>query len=134
MRAHLSRFVRFSLVGAAATAIQYVVLVVLVRGFAVAPTAASSSGFVVSAFANYLLNYRFTFRSSRPHGPAATKFGVLAATGLIINAAIMHLLVEAGMQYLLAQLCATFVVLLWNFTGNTVWTFGGSFVEERMRS
>jgi putative flippase GtrA len=130
-RTHLSRFVRFAVVGGIATAIQYAVLVLLVRGFGMAPTAASSIGFALSAVANYLLNYRFTFRSDRPHGPAAAKFGLLAAIGLLVNAAVMHLLVAAGVHYLLAQVCATGVVLFWNFAGNSLWTFG---VVERTRT
>lgn len=131
---HFGRFVRFTLVGGAATAIQYALLILLVRGFGMAPTPASCIGFVSSAGVNYLLNYRFTFRSHRPHGPAAAKFGVLAATGLLINAAIMYLLVGAGVPYLLAQLCATGLVLFWNFAGNTVWTFGVGSVERRTQN
>jgi putative flippase GtrA len=130
-RTHLSRFVRFSLVGGVATAIQYALLILLVRGFRMAPTPASSIGFVLSAVANYLLNYRFTFQSDRPHGPAAAKFGVLAGAGLLINAAIMHVMIGAGVQYLIAQICATGVVLFWNFLGNSFWTFGVGSVEER---
>ena len=130
-RQHFSRFIRFCLVGGVATAIQYALLILLVRGAGMAPTPASSIGFVVSAGANYLLNYRFTFRSDRPHGPAVAKFGLLAGTGLLINAVIMRLMVGAGVHYLLAQLCATAVVLFWNFVGNSVWTFGAASVEER---
>jgi putative flippase GtrA len=133
-RAHLSRFARFALVGGVATAIQYALLVLLVRGLGLAPTPASSIGFVLSAGVNYLLNYRFTFRSRRPHGPAATKFAVLAGMGLLINAVIMRLMVAAGVQYLLAQACATAVVLCWNFLGNSLWTFGIETARPRMRS
>lgn len=124
MKGHIARFVRFTAVGGVATAIQYALLVLLVRGWAMAPTPASSIGFVLSAGVNYLLNYRFTFHSNRPHGPAAAKFALLAGTGLLINAAIMHLLTGAGVHYLIAQVCATGAVLFWNFVGNSLWTFG----------
>lgn len=130
-RGHLTRFLRFAAVGAVATAIQYVLLILLVRGAGMAPTPASSIGFVLSAAVNYLLNYRFTFQSHRPHAPAMAKFGLLAGAGLLINAAIMHLLVAAGVHYLLAQVCATAVVLFWNFIGNSFWTFGVGPVGER---
>jgi putative flippase GtrA len=133
-KAQVARFVRFALVGAVATAIQYAILVFLVRGFGVAPTPASSVGFALSAVANYLLNYRFTFRSNRAHGPAAAKFALLAVTGLFVNAAIMHLMVGARVHYLLAQVCATAVVLFWNFLGNSLWTFGVGAVEERTQT
>lgn len=133
-KAHFIRFVRFTAVGGVATAIQYALLVLLVRGFGMAPTPASSIGFVLSAGVNYLLNYRFTFHSDRPHGPAAARFGLLAGTGLLINAAIMHLMIGVGVQYLIAQACATAVVLFWNFIGNSLWTFGVGSVGERTRT
>jgi putative flippase GtrA len=114
---------RFGLVGAVATGIQYVILIALVRELGMWPALASAIGFVVSAFGNYLLNYHFTFRSERPHGPAAMKFVTLAAVGLAINFALMQALGVAGVYYLLAQVCATAVVFLWNFVGNSLWTF-----------
>jgi putative flippase GtrA len=133
-KTHLFRIVRYLVVGGIATAIQYAILVFLVRGFGMAPTAASSIGFVLSAVVNYLLNYRFTFQSDRPHGPAAAKFGVLAATGLLLNAVVMRLMTRAGVHYLIAQICATGVVLFWGYIGNSLWTFGVSNVEQRTRT
>lgn len=124
MNGQLARFVRFTAVGGVATGIQYAVLILLVSGGGMRPTPASSIGFALSAVVNYLLNYRYTFRSDRPHGPAAAKFAALAGTGLLINAAIMHLMVDAGTPYLLAQVGATALVLCWNFAGNSLWTFG----------
>lgn len=131
---HLTRFVRYAAVGGIATAIQYVLLILLVRAFGMAPTPASTIGFALSAVVNYLLNYSFTFRSDRPHGPAAVKFAALAVSGLLINAIIMHLMVTAGVRYLIAQVCATGVVLFWGFTGNTIWTFGVQRVEEHTQT
>ncbi|HEY0340024.1 MAG TPA: GtrA family protein [Steroidobacteraceae bacterium] len=123
MRELLGRLVRFGLVGVVATGIQYVILIMLVREIGMWPALASAIGFTVSAFGNYLLNYHFTFRSERPHAPAATKFVALAAVGLAINFVLMQVLVAAGVYYLLAQVCATAVVFLWNFLGNSLWTF-----------
>jgi len=114
---------RFAIVGAVATGIQYAILIALVRGAVTGPTLGSSIGFVISAGANYALNYRFTFRSRRSHLPAILKFLALAGAGLLINAGLMRLLTLLGWHYLLAQLCATAVVLMWNFLGNSLWTF-----------
>jgi putative flippase GtrA len=122
VRDALGKLLRFGLVGAVATGIQYVILVVLVHE-GVWPAVASAIGFVVSAFGNYLLNYHFTFRSRESHGPAATKFVMLAGGGLVINFVLMHVLVGAGWYYLLAQVLVTVVVFLWNFLGNSLWTF-----------
>lgn len=114
---------RFGLVGAVATGIQYLFLIVLVREAGMWPALASAIGFVASSSGNYLLNYHFTFQSGRPHGPAAAKFVTLATVGLVINFVLMQILGAAGVYYLLAQVCATAVVFLWNFLGNSLWTF-----------
>lgn len=119
----MSRFLRFALVGAVATAIQYAILIALVQARLTGPTLASCIGFVISAGANYSLNYRFTFRSRNSHAPAIAKFLLLAGAGLLLNAGLMRLLTVMGWNYLLAQVCATGVVLLWNFLGNSLWTF-----------
>jgi putative flippase GtrA len=115
--------VRFGLVGALATVVQYLILVMLVRWAGLWPPAASALGFVVSAVGNYFLNYHFTFLSRQPHAPAAAKFLVLATIGLVLNAALMEMLVDLGWHYLLAQVCVTAIVFLWNFIGNSLWTF-----------
>jgi putative flippase GtrA len=119
-----ARLVRFAAVGAAATGVQYTLLILLVRCADMGAPLASSLGFLASAAANYLLNYRYTFRSRHPHGPAVLKFAALASMGLLLNAGLMRLLTESGWHYLIAQVVATAVVLAWNFLGNSLWTFG----------
>ncbi len=123
LRGVLERLVRFGVVGALATGVQYLILVVLVRWAGMWPPAASALGFLVSAVGNYLLNYHFTFASRQPHAPAAAKFLVLAAVGLTLNAVLMEVLVDLGWHYLVAQVCVTAIVFLWNFIGNSLWTF-----------
>jgi putative flippase GtrA len=125
-----SRFARFLLVGCLATGIQYAVLVLLVRTIGTDPTVASALGFVISAGVNYIVNYHYTFGSNERHSQAALKFATLAVAGLLINSASMHLLLLAGWHYLLAQALTTAIVLLWNFTGNSVWTFRPTAARE----
>jgi putative flippase GtrA len=124
------RFTRFATVGAVASAVQYLILYGLVQYMLVDPTLASSIGFVVSAYGNYILNYHYTFRSRGRHGPAMTKFILLASAGLFLNSTSMRVLTSQGLYYLVAQLCATFIVLLWNFVGNSLWTFRGASYED----
>jgi putative flippase GtrA len=127
----LARFFKFALVGAAATALQYSILILLVSLWGLPAPTASTIGFVASAGLNYWLNYRFTFRNQQAaqpaiaHGPAMAKFAVLACVGLLINAALMKGLTGAGWYYVAAQIVATAVVLVWNFMGNSLWTFAG---------
>lgn len=122
MKETFGRLFRFGLVGVAATGLQYLILVVLVHQGVASPVA-STIGFVVSSFANYVLNYHFTFRSQESHGPAFAKFMTLVGVGLVLNYGLMQLLVGYGWYYLVAQVCTTGVVFLWNFIGNSLWTF-----------
>lgn len=119
----LERLVRFGLVGALSTAVQYLILVALVRWAGLWPPGASALGFLVSGVGNYLLNYHFTFLSRQPHAPTAAKFLILATVGLVLNTALMDVLVGLGWHYLVAQVCVTAIVFLWNFVGNSLWTF-----------
>ena len=120
----LKQFLRFAGAGAIGTAVQYVVLIALVQLAWAAAVTASFIGFVCGAFVNYFLSHRYVFGSSLPHREAMFKFFVIAVVGLGINTMIMaagvHML---HLHYLLVQIIATGLVLLWNFGGNKSWTF-----------
>jgi putative flippase GtrA len=118
------QFIAFAGVGAAATAIQYVVLIGLVEFFAIRAAVASGIGFVLSAVVNYLLNYHFTFASTSPHATAARRFVTIAAAGLFLNVALMALLADRlHWPYLIAQILTTGLVVVWTFCGNAFWSF-----------
>lgn len=125
-RAKLSlQFLSFALIGLLGTSVHYLVLITLVSGASIAPVIATSAGAVCGAITNYLLNYRLTFRSRKRHSEALTKFLLVAALGLLINAAILEAIVRfAKWHYLFAQIIATGVVLFWGFLANRFWTFG----------
>ncbi len=115
---------RFLLVGGICTALQYMVLAMLVEGFAVPATLASTIGYVLSSAMNYWLNYSFTFQSAALHRHSLPKFFVITACGLILNGVVTFLGITIyGAHYLVAQGAATCVTLLWNFFANLRWTF-----------
>jgi putative flippase GtrA len=119
------KFSRFLLVGGLCTGLQYVLLVALVEGAALSPTLASTIGYLASSAVNYLLNYSFTFRSAAQHRQALPKFVLISSCGLILNGAVTFAgTALLGVQhYLVAQVAATCVTLLWNFFANHRWTF-----------
>jgi putative flippase GtrA len=48
----------------------------------------------------------------------------VAFSCLALNAAIMTVIINIyGIQYILSQIIATAIVLLWNFGANKAWTF-----------
>ena len=125
------KFLRFSGVGVLATGVQYGILVLLVQFGVAEPAFASAVGFVVSACVNYLLNYHVTFASKKPHVEAASKFVGIAALGLTLNTIIMALGTRfLTVHYVLVQVAATVSVLVWNFTGNYLWSFRETESEE----
>lgn len=118
------QFIVFAAVGVTATALQWGILIIGVEFFRWPPAVGSGVGFLISASANYLLNYRLTFRSSRAHLSAASRFFVVAGFGLLLNVALMQLLTNHWrFQYLLAQTVATIVVIAWTFSGSAFWSF-----------
>ena len=124
MNQGLKQFLLFSVVGAVGTSGQYAVLILLVEVSRQNPVLASTLGFLVGALINYILNYRYTFKSDKPHRETLAKFLVVAAIGACINTGLMYVLIEAiSLQYLIAQLLATAAVLAWNFFANKFWTF-----------
>lgn len=117
-------FLRFTGVGVVGTAAHYALLVVLVEMLGLRPVFGSSLGYLLGAVVNYTLNYRFTFASRKKHTETMPKFYLIAAVGFLFNAVIVYTLANiVGVNYLLAQLVATALVLAWGFAANFLWTF-----------
>ena len=118
------RFILFAFMGGVGTLVHYAALILLVSEFGVDPILASTAGAVSGALVNYILNYRFTFNSSQLHRQALPKFLAIAGLGFVFNAALMWLAVRVlALHYLLGQIIATCLVLIWNYMGNRHWTF-----------
>jgi len=114
----------FLFVGGVATALQYLILIMLVELIGLDAVTSSSIGFGVSSLLNYYLNYHVTFKSKAPHHLALPKFLIVASVGLVLNGLFMFLFSEnLSIHYFISQLLSTGFVLLWNFTVNKIWTF-----------
>lgn len=119
------KFVGFVGVGAIATGIQYLILIVLKELAGVPPVYASATGYAISSVVNYLMKYHWVFASDRRHRHAAPRYATVSAIGLSLNTGLMYLGTQVlGLYYLLAQVLTTGLVLLWNFFANATWTFG----------
>ena len=118
------QFMLFSGIGIIGTAGHYLTLILLVELISLNPTVATTAGFIVGAFINYILNYHITFRSNKRHAEALSKFLMVALVGAILNYSIMHVgITYSSFHYLFIQVVATGCVLLWNFALNKLWTF-----------
>ena len=119
-----TQFLRFILVGIAATLSTYIILILLVEAWQINVIVASVIGYLVGIVVNYALNYGFTFQSKQHHHHLVPKFIVVMMVGLLLNTGIMFVGVNwFDINYVLAQLAAIAVVLIWSFTTNRLWVF-----------
>lgn len=110
------QFLRFAAVGAGATCVHYAILIAMVELAHRPLVLATSLGFCGGAVVSYTLNRRLTF-SHQPHfGLGLLKFVAVGLVGLGLNAAIVVGLTNLGLPYMIAQMAATGLVLIWNFT------------------
>ena len=109
------QFSRFLAVGIATTAVHYGVLIALVEAWSINPVWATSAGFVTAVLFSYLLNRRYTFDERPAFHSGLLKYYAAVSVGLVFNAGTMALLTAWGLYYLLAQIIASGVALIWNF-------------------
>lgn len=114
----------FVWVGLLATSAHFITLALLVEHAITGPVLGSVLGACTGAVVSYSLNRLFTFDSTRSHAGAVPRFMVVALGAFGLNALIMEVLVHLfDLYYLLAQVGATGLTLVWTFTGYRVWAF-----------
>lgn len=117
-------FIRYTLIGGAATCVHYAVLLTLVDGLNLTPALAAASGAACGALVAYAGNRRFTFISRPYHRTALPRFLLVAAFGAALNGGVVWAATAAlGWHYLAAQVAATLLILLATFSINRSWTF-----------
>jgi putative flippase GtrA len=122
-----SQIIAFTGVGLLAAVVHYGLLVGLVElaGWRAIP--ATLTGYIGGGIVSYGLNRRHTYRSDRPHEEAGWRFAVVAAVGFGLTYLSMSLLHgQLGIQYVVAQVLTTGIVLVWSFIAHKLWTFRGS--------
>ena len=119
----VAAFVRYSAVGAIATAVHYGVLVLCVERGHWPAFAASGFGAVVGAQVAYLSNRWFTFAHRGDVAASWPRFQATALLGALLGMVIVALGVRLGVHYLIAQVLATLTSLAITFAVNRVWTF-----------
>lgn len=114
---------RYALVGAVATAVHYLLLVVAVEALHWRPWLAAGFGAVVGAQVAFAGNRRFTFKHAGPGWPAWWRFQASAVGGAVLAAALVAGAVALGLPYLLGQVVATVLAMLATFAVNRHWSF-----------
>ena len=116
-------FLRFAMVGALATAVHYSVLIAMTELGGVGPVPATICGFFAGALVSYILNRRYTFAAKPEFGKGLAKYLLVIAIGAVINAGIVAAFVGSGVHYMIGQVIATGIVLIWNFGAARAFVF-----------
>jgi putative flippase GtrA len=119
----MTRFIRYTAVGAFATAVHYGVLVLCVEYGGWPAFAASGFGAVVGAQLAYAGNRWYTFAHRGEVSASWPRFQATAVAGALLGMAIVGLGVRLGLHYLIAQVLATLTSLVLTFAINRAWTF-----------
>lgn len=118
-------FMKYLLVGVAATALHYAILVSVVEGAHGSPAFGAGLGALAGAVLAYAGNHRYTFGARRTaHSQALGRFMLVAAFMAIGHASVVWLgSTVLGLHYLLAQVIASGLAFLGGFKLNQRWSF-----------
>ena len=121
----LWKFLKFCIVGFSGMIIDFGTTWLLKEKFKINKYIANSTGFILAASSNYLLNRLWTFHSYNPRIVTEyASFILISVIGLAINNLIIFLLNEKmKINFYLSKLFAIGVVTIWNFFMNYVITF-----------
>jgi putative flippase GtrA len=124
-RGNWLQLAKFCVVGATGYAINLAVYAALVHGAGLHYIPAAVISFLVAVTSNYLWNRIWTFRHQRGHvAYQGLRFLVVSTIALCANLVVLHVLVQLGLNKVLAQAIAIVLVTPLNFVGNKLWSFG----------
>jgi putative flippase GtrA len=121
----LWKFLKFCMVGASGMIVDFGTTWFLKEKIKINKYLANSTGFILAATSNYLLNRFWTFHSGNSR--VATEyfsFVLISLAGLGLNNLVVYLLTEkVRLNFYISKLFAIGVVTFWNFSMNYLFTF-----------
>ena len=125
MKLLLIKFLKFCIVGTSGMGIDFGTTWYLKEKVKINKYIANSTGFILAATSNYLLNRFWTFQSENSSvGKEYISFMMISIIGLGINNFVLFLLTEKlKLNFYLSKLFAIGVVTIWNFFMNYLITF-----------
>lgn len=135
-RKEFERFIKFAVVGAFGSVVDFTVLNLLVLLAGIPPLWANPFSFSAAVLSNFTWNRLWTFPESRSikKRKQLPQFALVNILGLGINQLIFALVLHRvtpflglghPLDYNLSKLLAIGVVLFWNFGVNRLWTYRG---------
>ncbi len=138
----ITRFLKFAMVGASGSVVDFGILNLLTLVFKVAFVPSSIISFILAVLNNFILNRFWTYPDSRskPIHRQLGQFAVINMIGLLIRTPLLAFLEKILISWFLRHLNNTYltptflahnsalaiailVVMLWNFFANRLWTY-----------
>ena len=123
----VAQIMKFGVVGVIATVIDFGVMNILYSGLGLDILIANTSGFVISLIFNYLasMKYVFAHKEGMSRRREFAIFVVLSVIGLVLNDGIVLALKSGlGLEANLAKICATALVMVYNFVTRKIFLEG----------
>ena len=123
----VAQIMKFGVVGVIATVIDFGVMNILYYGLGLDILIANTSGFVISLIFNYLasMKYVFAHKEGMSRRREFVVFVVLSVIGLVLNDGIVLALKSGlGLEANLAKICATALVMVYNFVTRKIFLEG----------
>ncbi len=117
------QFVRFAMVGVVGTIAHYSILLVAVELLHLSPVVGAGAGFFTGLIASYVLNRAWTFDTRPEFKRGLVVYAVVCIIGFGINVSIVGIAMVAGVHYMIGQVTATPIAMLWNFLGSRMIVF-----------
>jgi putative flippase GtrA len=121
----LWKFLKFCIVGSSGMIIDFGTTWLLKEKVKINKYIANSTGFILAATSNYLLNRFWTFHpQNHQFVTAYISFILISVAGLVINNFVVFLLTEkVKLNFYLSKLISIGIVTVWNFSMNYLFTF-----------
>lgn len=119
------KIVKFGIVGSSGIVIDFGITYLLKEKLKVHRYLSNSLGFLFAASNNFIWNKLWTFENQNPAiGSQYLKFLLIGSVGLVLNNIFVYLFTEKlKLNFYLSKVFAIGLVLIWNFTGNLIFTF-----------
>jgi putative flippase GtrA len=124
---HHQTFLRFCLVGAVNTAIDFGVFVLLVYRWDWGIVIAHILSFTVATINSYVMNRQWSFhdRQRQSHRVQLPRFLAVTVSGLALSTGAIHVL-GAHMPAYAAKILVIGITLFWNYAGSSLFVFRAS--------
>ena len=122
---NIRTFLRYSVVGVSGTIVDFGTLLLLVEVFGADPVYANIISVTLAIFNNFIWNRYWTFKERQASfHKQLGQFVIVSLVGLLINTLLLPVFIHFGVWYVFAKVVIIGIVLIWNFLGNALWTFG----------